>query len=962
MSFTRNPLITGLKARYSFIVKSRIFILSFILSCLAAPSFAQVNSSQLEQGREILDQRNISEDEVKKRLLERGIDLDNLRPDQVAGLQNEIEEVIAEIEAEQRAMSDSTSSAKGIQEEIADTTAPSQDKVNKEVVERKYIPAREKSIDSVNMDNPLAEEMTKTFHDQYRFSNRVFGHDIFFNKTIGLYQTTKNAATPDNYVLDAGDKLIVNIFGVSQADLVYEIDEEGFISPSNMYKIYLKGVTVGKAKALLRSRFRSAYRFTDEQFNLELHTARTITVNIFGEVEQQGSYTISALNTAINALIAAGGPTADGGIRQIEIMSGGKKRILDIYEFIRNPSVQYDYYLKDNDLIYVPKAGKRVSANGSGFRKSAVYELKDGENFNKLVELAGGLKPSVYRELVQHISMAEEEQSIRDYTFDEASEQDIALLDGDIVIIRTSSLRYKNYVQVSGSVRHQGKFELKDNMRLADVLEKAVVEEETYAKIAFLRRSNPDGTFKMIRLYPLEALEDKSSGANILLEKEDLISIYTKRSFTDSYNFSVQGAVRQPSKYQWDPDKNITLYDALVMSKGLRPDALPFGYIISTPTDNPIGRTYKMIEPSAAYNDPSSPANIQIHANDIIIIPSMASYSDQFHVEVSGAVRKPGKYIFDPSLNFYDLITMAGGLKLEAASNKIDVFRLQINENEPTYTYAQSIEIDRDYDPLNSPSPIELQPFDHVVVRHTPEFDPIKYVTITGEVKYPGLYAVMDSNERIRSLIKRAGGLTNEAFPKAATLVREEDSLGVIVTRVDKLMKRRKSPYNITIQEGDHLHIPKLVDVVKIDKKGTNAEELYVDNDLIGEQLKTVVHFKKHKRAGWYVRKFAGGFDQTAKKGKTYVLHPNGEIKKTFSLFFIHFYPKVREGSEIRTTLKKKHQEDESGGEFISPDTKKKDKSDVDVMQKTTQLLAVLSTVMATTSSAVSTVILIRQL
>ncbi len=137
---------------------------------------------------------------------------------------------------------------------------------------------------------------------------------------MNLYRGASSSTTPNSYVLDVGDKIAINIFGASQADLIYKIGEDGFIRPSGLYKIYLKGITISKAKVLLKNRFRQSYMFSDGQFNVDLYMARTITVNIFGEVVQPGTYTISALNTTLNALIASGGITSKAGARNIKII------------------------------------------------------------------------------------------------------------------------------------------------------------------------------------------------------------------------------------------------------------------------------------------------------------------------------------------------------------------------------------------------------------------------------------------------------------------------------------------------------------------------------------------------------------------------------------------------------------------------------------------------------------------
>ena len=130
-------------------------------------------------------------------------------------------------------------------------------------------------------------------------------------------------------------------------------------------------------------------------------------------------------------------------------------------------------------------------------------------------------------------------------------------------------------------------------------------------------------------------------------------------------------------------------------------------------------------------------------------------------------------------------------LKMEAASNKIDIFRLKVENNEATETYAATIEIDHELNALQDNIPFEIKPYDHIVVRTTPNFEPIKYVTINGQVQYPGIYAIMKPNERLSSIIERAGGYTVEAFPEAGTFYRGYDNIGYVVTRMDLLDKDR---------------------------------------------------------------------------------------------------------------------------------------------------------------------------
>ncbi|PCJ64369.1 MAG: hypothetical protein COA58_13525 [Bacteroidetes bacterium] len=90
-----------------------------------------------------------------------------------------------------------------------------------------------------------------------------------------VYQGSSTGKIPRNYVLDAGDEIAVNIVGISQAYLVYQIDKDGFIRPSSIPKIYLKGVTLEQAKEIIIKRFKTAYRYSDDQVTIDLKTART---------------------------------------------------------------------------------------------------------------------------------------------------------------------------------------------------------------------------------------------------------------------------------------------------------------------------------------------------------------------------------------------------------------------------------------------------------------------------------------------------------------------------------------------------------------------------------------------------------------------------------------------------------------------------------------------------------------
>src|SRR5690606_21537089 len=136
----------------------------------------------------------------------------------------------------------------------------------------------------------------------------------------------------------------------------------------------------------MAARLRSYYYYQKENFELTVTTARTINVNIYGEVFTNGTFHISAINTAFNALIAAGGPTDLGSVRKIQVTRPGQKpKTLDVYEYLNNPVVSQQFYLAENDFIFVPVADKLIKIEGE-VNRPFQYELLTGENLTELIK------------------------------------------------------------------------------------------------------------------------------------------------------------------------------------------------------------------------------------------------------------------------------------------------------------------------------------------------------------------------------------------------------------------------------------------------------------------------------------------------------------------------------------------------------------------------------------------------
>ena len=334
-------------------------------------------------------------------------------------------------------------------------------------------------------------------------------------------------------------------------------------------------------------------------------------------------------------------------------------------------------------------------------------------------------------------------------------------------------------------------------------------------------------------------------------------------------------------------------------------------------------------------SDANSGDNIELKANDKLIIYSKLDFLEKSVVSISGAVRSPGEFIYDASLTLTDLLTLAGGLKMQAATNRIDVFRVQIFENEPTKTVVATLEVDGNNYQVKG-SDFQLQPFDQVAVRSVANFELQKLVTLRGEVKFPGVYALLDDNEKLTSVIKRAGGLTGEAFVEGAMLTRNIEETGYVVFQLEEALQNNASNSNIIMKRGDVLEIPKQKDLVGINLANTLAAELY-DTSVVRQKMINVP-YTKGKSAKYYIDEYVAGIGKKGRRKYVTVRHPSGEIQRTKIFLFFKKYPKVEKGSVVNIGRKKE-----------KPDKEKVKKEETDwgkvVANSIAQVTAVLSLV-----------------
>lgn len=917
-----------------------------------------------KMARSEASRQGVDPDALEARLQARGINTATLTMTDIPRVQPIVEEEIAKMKAEQSAsasveqavesgsLSGTEMAAEGAQqkEESIQTTTTELATEAVEVVKTK-----------VDSKTPVEVKI-----DASQANTMVFGKYIFTNGSLSLYEVSKDYIPNDSYILGPGDVVTVSIFGKSQADLQFTIKPDGFIEPASLPKIYLKGISLGQAREVVRRRLQNFYQFDKGQFALTLTTARTLTIQITGAVAQPGTYTLSAYNTAFNALIAAGGPSKLGTVRNIQVINGGRVKELDVYEYLFNPQKQSDYYLQNNDILYVPFIGDLVEVEGS-VKQVGVFEMKEKETFSDLLDYTGGYLSDALRDEIQLVRKNKEGSFVKEYSGAELAK--LTFEDGDKVIIATQTSDKKDYVEVNGWVDYPGIYGIRDYPTVKEVLMKVGVREETRMDVAYLTRTNLDGTRSLIRFNPAAELE--GADAPLPLQPEDQIVLFNVRDFTDKATVAVEGAVRQPGAFALDENANVAYL--IDLAKGLKEDAkLDLAYLFR---ENPDGTTE--IETLNLEDILSGAAFFELRDKDVLRVLSEKAFIDNSTVSIVGAVRNPIELTVDSAVTVKALIDLANGLKKDARTDQAYIFRTYPDGSQEILTLDLAAEIavenpmplmDKDqvrilsertyYDgavlsisgevrnglemPFDSTITLDevltlaggltfagdstkvvvyriafngkdigkvkeftldsrmsgdftFEPFDAIVVRKKPGFEFQEYVTIGGEVAYPGRYAIREG-EKVGALISKAGGLTKEAFPSAASFKRQ--GMGKVFISIDRILRIGNTYNNIELLPGDELFIPTKDMTVEIRLANTEAAEYGAFADTYARESVNVAYVAG-KSARWYVKNMVGGFGDDAKRTDVNVIYANGTVKDFKWYRPMSRYPKVKPGAMV---------------------------------------------------------------
>ena len=295
----------------------------------------------------------------------------------------------------------------------------------------------------------------------------IFGRDLF-RRAPSTFAPVDQVPASADYVLGPGDEVIVRMWGHDTLNARLTVDRSGSIYIPHIGGVDVAGLRFGDLQDHLRQELSRAYRNFDLSVNLG--KLRSIQIFVLGEAYSPGSYTVSSLSTIFNALLAAGGPTRQGSMRNVQLRRGTQTvATLDLYDFILKGDKSKDLVLQAGDVIYVPFVGGQVAVSGS-VRHPAIYEILPSSNVDEVLKQAGGLSSTAANTKISIERVEEHHERLAMNIELDAAGFATNLIDGDVVHVNPILDGYKNTVTIRGNLANPGRFPWHPGMKLSDII------------------------------------------------------------------------------------------------------------------------------------------------------------------------------------------------------------------------------------------------------------------------------------------------------------------------------------------------------------------------------------------------------------------------------------------------------------------------------------------------------------
>jgi len=673
-----------------------------------------------------------------------------------------------------------------------------------------------------------------------------------FRRSSTRFQAAQAGPVDENYRLGAGDLLVLILTGDVEQAYTLDVTREGFVVIPQVGTVYVANLTLRQLEDQLYARLGRVYSGV-----------------------RRGERAATRFHVSVARL------------RNIQVYVVGDVVRPGAYQISAAGTVLTALY-----------AGGGPTANGS-LRK---VEVRRG---GKLVDSV-----DVYDYLLRGINAS----SVR-------------LQSGDVVFVPVHS----GLIKVAGEIARPAVYELLPGETLRDLIEYAggFGPAAYQARVRIHRimpaasRGMPGNARVVVDVSP-----DQLAGAvpAVPMAPGDSVTVLPVGDRVRGY-VTVKGNVWVEGQVGFRP--GMKLSDALKVAGGPKPDVYLDRILVS--------RTYEdstKVQLRSAFADSTGQVtdDLVLEEEDEIRVFSRATFINTPYVTIVGAVRKPGRVPYHAGMTMRDLVLLANGVTEDANLKEAEIARRE-GSNAPG-TLAQTIRVQLDSASLRAAGPsgpggngmarsapagipdVALQPYDNVLITRQAGWETQRLVYLTGQVKNPGRYALLNKTDRVRDLLQRAGGLTEQAYSGGIQFYRSyapgrrpadlrppqlsEDAragrdtlpegyterVGIDLPRV---LKDRKFRDNIILAGGDSINIPEFNPIVMVDGAVNSPG---------------AVAYTPGKSLDWYVNA-AGGYAQLGDNRHSYVTQPNGKregVKR--KVIFSDDVPKPKPGALVYVPTK----------------------------------------------------------
>ncbi|MFQ5865298.1 MAG: SLBB domain-containing protein [bacterium] len=537
----------------------------------------------------------------------------------------------------------------------------------------------------------------------------VYGFDLFSKGSSDISNETSGFfVLPPDYRLGPGDRIGIYLLGNVQENFEVTVNVEGKVLVPPAGVIHIWGLKMDEFKALLSKKFSQYY--DNYTVDIMLLQPKNVLISVVGDVVRPGKYVLSALNTVLDAIILAGGPTKKGSLRDIQLIRDEELfASVDLYQFLMSGNQQYDVFLEAGDQIFVPLSESKVSVTGE-VRRPSIFELKPGgsEKITDVIELAGGFTEYAFEDKIEISRLKSNgHREVLYVNYREIvngdSSQNILLKNEDKVQVYSKLEQvHRRKVSIFGEVRRPGTYVLEDNMRLSDLILKAGnLTRKAYTLEAEVAKIDPGKPTRFLRVN-LDKINRGSNGqVDILLEEDDQVFVRQIPDWEVGLTVEVQGEVQFPGTYSIVEDstylseilqkaggftEDAFIQEAFVLRpstrikfdkefdrlKDMRRDEmsdLEYQYFVMRQNSADVHQVVLDFEKLVYQHDRRE--DIILEDGDVIVIPKAPQV-----VTVTGRVSKPGGVTFVPDASMLYYLAKAGGASWDADLRKTKIVKV----------------------------------------------------------------------------------------------------------------------------------------------------------------------------------------------------------------------------------------------------------------------------------------------